>query len=125
MVRPPISPTHATAPLCASAFALVAEFESPHGCPAIHAAHKCVLQEIRNHCHMVAIYHAFHNFCRVHQTLPVTPAMEAGLADHVWSLEELVGLLDERINKRRWRDVFDRQVGPCHMRSLHADSDPS
>ena len=48
---------------------------------------------------MVAIYHAFHNFYRVHQTLPVTPAMEAGLADHVWSLEELVGLLDERINK--------------------------
>lgn len=36
----------------------------------------------------------YYNFCRVHQTLRVTPAMEAGLADHVWSLEELVGLLD-------------------------------
>jgi len=56
-------------------------------------------KKFENHCHMVAIYHAFHNFYRVHQTLPVTPAMEAGLADHVWSLEELVGLLDERINK--------------------------
>ena len=44
--------------------------------------------------HMVAIYHAFYNFCRMHQTLRVTPAMEAGLTDHVWSLEELVGLLE-------------------------------
>lgn len=43
---------------------------------------------------MVAIYHAYYNFCRVHQTLRVTPAMEAGLADHVWSVEELVGLLE-------------------------------
>jgi len=34
------------------------------------------------------------NFCRIHQTLRVTPAMEAGLTDHVWSLEELVGLLE-------------------------------
>ncbi|MFZ0734464.1 MAG: hypothetical protein WAM79_19240 [Candidatus Sulfotelmatobacter sp.] len=45
---------------------------------------------------MVAIYHAYYNFCRVHQTLRVTPAMEAGIADHVWSLEELVGLLDAK-----------------------------
>jgi hypothetical protein len=33
---------------------------------------------------------------RVHQTLRVTPAMEAGLADHGWSLEELVGLLEQK-----------------------------
>jgi hypothetical protein len=32
--------------------------------------------------------------CRVHQTLRVTPAMEAGLTNHVWSLEELIGLLE-------------------------------
>jgi hypothetical protein len=32
----------------------------------------------------------------VHQTLRVTPAMEAGLTDHVWSLEELVGLLEQK-----------------------------
>jgi len=44
---------------------------------------------------MVAIYFAYYNFCRVHQTLRVTPAMEAGIADHVWGLEELVGLLEE------------------------------
>jgi IS1 family transposase len=52
-------------------------------------------KKFENHCHMVAIYHAYYNFCRVHQTLRVTPAMEAGLTDHVWSLEELVGLLEQ------------------------------
>jgi hypothetical protein len=45
---------------------------------------------------MLAIYHAYYNFCHVHQTLRVTPAMEAGIADHVWSLEELVGLLEQK-----------------------------
>jgi hypothetical protein len=36
----------------------------------------------------------WYNFVRVHQTLRVTPAMEAGISDHVWSIEEIVGLLD-------------------------------
>jgi hypothetical protein len=34
-----------------------------------------------------------YNFCRVHQTLRVTPAMESGLSNHVWSIAELCGLL--------------------------------
>jgi hypothetical protein len=48
---------------------------------------------------MVAIYFSYYNFCRVHQTLRVAPAMEAGLTDHVWSFEELLGLLAEGENK--------------------------
>jgi hypothetical protein len=43
---------------------------------------------------MMAIYTMNYNFCRIHQTLRVTPAMEAGIADHVWSLEEIVNLLN-------------------------------
>lgn len=42
---------------------------------------------------MVALYFMYYNFSRVHQTLRVTPAMEAGLADHVWSIEDIVQLL--------------------------------
>ncbi len=38
--------------------------------------------------------HIHYNFCRIHQTLRVTPAMEAGIAGHVWSIEEAVSLLD-------------------------------
>lgn len=40
-----------------------------------------------------ALYFMYYSFARVHQTLRVTPAMEAGIADHVWSIEEIVGLL--------------------------------
>ena len=35
-----------------------------------------------------------YNFCRIHQTLRVTPAMEAGVTDQVWSLDELIDLLN-------------------------------
>jgi len=35
-----------------------------------------------------------YNFARIHKTLRVTPAMEAGIADNVWSIEEIVDLLD-------------------------------
>jgi len=42
---------------------------------------------------MVALNFMYYNFGRVHQTLRVTPAMEAGIADHLWSIEEVVGLL--------------------------------
>ena len=41
----------------------------------------------------LALHFVYYNFARVHQTLRVTPAMEAGIADHVWSIEEIVDLL--------------------------------
>lgn len=44
----------------------------------------------------VALHFMWYNFGRVHQTLRITPAMEAGLSDHVWSLAELVGLLEAK-----------------------------
>jgi len=50
-------------------------------------------KKIDNLKHSVAINFVYYNFCRIHKTLRVTPAMEAGLTDHVWELEELVGLL--------------------------------
>ena len=45
-------------------------------------------KKIENMRHDVALNFMYYNFCRVHQTLRVTPAMEAGLADHVWELED-------------------------------------
>ena len=51
-------------------------------------------KKIENQAHAVALHFMHYNFAKVHQTLRITPAMEAGLADHVWSLEEIVGLLD-------------------------------
>jgi hypothetical protein len=48
---------------------------------------------------MMAIYAMNCNFCRIHQTLRVTPAMEAGITDHVWSLEEMASLFGNKIAK--------------------------
>lgn len=53
-------------------------------------------KKVENLMAAVALHFMHYNFCRIHQTLRVTPAMEAGLADHAWSLEELVGLLEEK-----------------------------
>ena len=50
-------------------------------------------KKIENHGHAVALYFMYYNFCRIHQSLRVTPAMEAGLANHVWEIEELVALI--------------------------------
>jgi hypothetical protein len=50
-------------------------------------------KQVENHAAMVSVHFMYYNFARVHQTLRVTPAMEAGVADHVWSIEEIVGLL--------------------------------
>jgi hypothetical protein len=47
-------------------------------------------KKIENHIHMVAIHAVHYNFARIHKTLRITPAMAAGLSDHVWTLEEIV-----------------------------------
>ena len=50
-------------------------------------------KKLENLEHAVAFHYMHYNFCRIHQTLRVTPAMEAGVADHVWSLEEIIASL--------------------------------
>lgn len=50
-------------------------------------------KKLENHGHMVALYFMHYNYCRVHKTLRVTPAMEAGLTDHVWDIEELLDVM--------------------------------
>lgn len=49
-------------------------------------------KKIENHIAMLALFHMHHNFVRVHQTLRSTPAMEAGISRHPWSIQEIVGL---------------------------------
>jgi IS1 family transposase len=50
-------------------------------------------KKVDNHVAAIALHFVHYNFCRVHKTLRVTPAMQAGLSNHVWTIEELVGLL--------------------------------
>jgi IS1 family transposase len=56
-------------------------------------------KKLENHGHMVALYFMHYNFCKIHQTLRVTPAMEAGLTDHVWSIGEMI----ERLGRPDFR----------------------
>jgi IS1 family transposase len=50
-------------------------------------------KKIENHCAAIALHYMHYNFCRIHQTLRITPAMASGLTDHVWSVSELIGML--------------------------------
>jgi hypothetical protein len=47
-------------------------------------------RELENHYHALSLYFVFYNFVRIHRTLRVTPAMAAGLTDHVWTTAELL-----------------------------------
>jgi IS1 family transposase len=49
-------------------------------------------KKVENHAHAVAIHFMYYNFARIHKSLRITPAMAAGVSDHVWSLEEIVNL---------------------------------
>ena len=53
-------------------------------------------KKIENHAAAIALHYMVYNFVKIHKTLRVTPAMAAGVTDHVWELEEIVGLLEER-----------------------------
>lgn len=58
-------------------------------------------KKVEHHAAAVALWFAYYNFCRVHQTLRVTPAMEAGLTDHVWTIEELLAIMPEPMPMKR------------------------
>lgn len=51
-------------------------------------------KKIENHIYAVALHFMYYNFGKIHQTLRVTPAMQAGISDHVWSIAEIVALTD-------------------------------
>ena len=50
-------------------------------------------KKIENHMAAISLHYMHYNFCRIHQTLRITPAMAAGVSDHVWSLDEVIALL--------------------------------
>jgi hypothetical protein len=52
-------------------------------------------KKIENHIHAVALFYMHYNFCRVHQSLRVTPAMEAGITDHIWNIEEMLSTVSQ------------------------------
>lgn len=47
-------------------------------------------KKVENHAYHIAMHYMYYNFCRIHKTLRVTPAMEAGLTDHVWTIHRML-----------------------------------
>jgi hypothetical protein len=71
-------------------------------------------KKVENLAAAVSLHFMHYNFCRVHQTLGTTPAMAAGIADHVWTIAEMIGLLEEAervpIKRGRYRKTRERRV---------------
>src|SRR5438094_8311391 len=57
-------------------------------------------KKLENHCYMVALYALWYNFVRVHKTLRMSPAMAAGIETRLWSMEEVVRLVERREDLR-------------------------
>ena len=56
-------------------------------------------KKLQNHEYMVALYALWYNFVRIHKTLRTSPAMAAGIESRLWSMEDVVALIDARTAK--------------------------
>ncbi len=66
-----------------------------------------------NHAYAVAIHYMHYNYCRIHSSLRVTPAMEAGLASTPWMVDDLIALLPKPVvksSKNDWK-ILKRALG--------------
>nr|VFK01798.1 MAG: IS1 transposase [Candidatus Kentron sp. H]VFK02042.1 MAG: IS1 transposase [Candidatus Kentron sp. H]VFK05123.1 MAG: IS1 transposase [Candidatus Kentron sp. H] len=58
-------------------------------------------KKVENHMHAISLHYMYYNFCRIHQTLRVTPAMEAGITDRVWEIKDILKLIPMEAPKER------------------------
>jgi hypothetical protein len=66
-------------------------------------------KKLDNHIHAIALYSAFDNFCRIHKTLRLSPAMAAGVTDQHWSLEDVIAKIDELAPNPKLRGPYKRR----------------
>ncbi len=78
-------------------------------------------KKAESHYHMVALYTAWYNFVRIHKTLRVTPAMAAGVSDRLWSMEDVVALIDARAKSPKGRGPYKPRQ-PKAALELRADT---
>jgi IS1 family transposase len=62
-------------------------------------------KKVENHCHALALYFVLYNFVRRHQTLRVLPAMAAGISDRLWSMDDIVALIDAAVTEPQKRGL--------------------
>ncbi len=67
-------------------------------------------KKVENHEHMVALYTCWYNFVRQHKTLRCSPAMAAGLIGKLWSMEDVVALIDAEVEPTKKRGSYKPRV---------------
>jgi IS1 family transposase len=67
-------------------------------------------KKLENHAYSVALFAMFYNFCRIHKTLRVTPAMEAGVTERLWEVSDIVALIDAAEAKPAKRGSYKKRV---------------
>lgn len=67
-------------------------------------------KKIDNHIHMLSLYFVHYNFCRIHKTLKVTPAMEAGLTDKLHNIDWIAELMDARAPAPKKRGPYKKKI---------------
>jgi hypothetical protein len=63
-------------------------------------------KKVESHAHMIALYTVWYNFVRIHKMLRVAPAMAAGVSDRLWSMEDVVALIDARAEAPKKRGSY-------------------
>ena len=71
-----------------------------------------------NHSAAIMLWYCYYNFCRVHKSIRVTTAMEAGITGHVWSIAELLGAANSTLASAREANVPADRVG--HLTELRS-----
>ena len=66
-------------------------------------------KKLENHVHALALYFAFYNFCRIHKTLRMSPAMAAGITDTLWSLDDIVAKIDAMAPEPKARGPYRKR----------------
>ena len=67
-------------------------------------------KKLENHVHMLSLYFVHYNFCRIHKSIKVTPAMEVGLSDTLHDMDWIVKMIDETAPKNEKRGPYKKNI---------------
>ena len=67
-------------------------------------------KKLENHAHMLALYFVHYNFCRIHTTLRMSPAMAAGVSDKLHDIDWIIGLIDARTPQTKKRGPYKKRI---------------